>query len=208
MNPTNPRYAQLLAAVLPLTLAASAMAQLRPEPAAGIGRETALYNLNATLVLDQSYGCVYLGGEIFVSGDFFGSATPGPTIAVLDATTGNVLRTFAAPDNLRGGTTDGSNLMFVSTLGTVYVFDRLGNPVSTIETDNGTQTIPGNTVPLSLMMSASALAFDPSGNSGNGSFFTNSDLSDTPVIVEKASEHDLTGSLLQRYQAAADPEPC
>lgn len=139
-------------------------------------------------------GCQYLNGSVYVSGA--ASSASGPySIFVLDQQ-GVLLGSFPQPAavtsgfGLRDGASDESSLFFGSEQG-IFAFDPSGNPVTTIFAANGPQTpaLPITGPGLAVLGNYRALAYDPSGNGGNGSFYAGNFGSDVIEI-------DLAGNVL------------
>jgi len=139
-------------------------------------------------------GVQYLNGSFYVSGT--ADTTLGPwSVFEVDPNTGTMTNSFAQPGisagfGLRDGATDGTNLFFGSENGIVG-FDVMGNDIATIDTANN-PAAPFTTITgpaLVALGTYRALAYDPAGNGGDGSFFCGNFGSD---ILEL----DLAGNVL------------
>lgn len=142
-------------------------------------------------------GVAYLNGELFTTTRGVNGAPPH-LINVWDSN-GNWLRSFQQPAStatslwgFRDGGSDGVSLIFGHE-GGIEVIDAFGNPVNQLIADNGPQPI---VQPIVVVAGAvgmwRAIAFDPSGNGGNGSMFLGNF---SAAVVEVA----LDGSVLHTF---------
>lgn len=153
-------------------------------------------DVDAVTGVGLNYGVEFAGGEFFVTGA--AASTTGPfDVFVLDAN-GNLLRSFPQPAasqpsalGLLDGATDSVSLFFGNENG-IFAFDRNGAPRTRIFAANGAQfpTFPITGPALATLGTYRALAYDPNGNSGNGSFFAG-DLGDDILEI------DLAGNVLR-----------
>jgi len=165
-----------------LALLCSSPLAAQRDTAAGFSAETLRIDLDPLTGSPEQFGIQHLNGEIFAP-----YAAAPHAVAVFDAS-GSLLRTFAQPGSAAGtaqgfldGASDGVSLCFAFSLG-IQVLDANGNVVSEILTQN--DPLPGSGVPVSgglisgdvlapgNLSQLRALAFDRSGNGGNGSFWT------------------------------------
>lgn len=177
-----------------MVLASLASAQLPQEQihAAGLGAQVQVIDAGAVTGDGLLLGVAALKGEIYVTG-----AGTTPTVYVLDSQ-GALVRTFpqlaTSTFAWRDGATDGESLMFGWEAG-IDVVDAQGVPVQTVQAANGPQTLSANPIAgpgLAAIGNYRAVAYDPTGNGGNGSIWTASFGSDLLEI-------DLDGNILQQF---------
>jgi hypothetical protein len=186
------------ALLLSLALLSAAAPSQNPCPDGGFGGEIASFELDRATGTDSHLGVEYLGGEYFVSARGAG-AIPPHRIHVFDAS-GNLLRGFdqpaataTSPWGLRDLASDGFSLFGGDESG-IHGFDAQGSPVQQVRARNGLRTL-GNlqgTPADQVLGTFRALAFDPDGNGGEGSFWSAN--FDTDLV-----EFDLNGTLIRRY---------
>ena len=178
-------------------LAASAQAQ-NHCPDGGFGGDVGSFDLDPVTGTDSHLGLEFLGGEYFVSARGAG-AIPPHRIHVFDAG-GSLLRSFdqpaataTSPWGLRDLASDGLSVFGGDETG-VHGFDAQGNPVQQVRARNGLRPIGTlqNSAADQVLGTFRALAFDPDGNGGEGSFWSANFDSD---LVE----FDLVGTVIRRY---------
>ena len=178
-------------------LAASAQAQ-NHCPDGGFGGDVGSFDLDPVTGTDSHLGLEFLGGEYFVSARGAG-AIPPHRIHVFDAG-GSLLRSFdqpaataTSPWGLRDLASDGLSVFGGDETG-VHGFDAQGNPVQQVRARNGLRPIGTlqNSPADQVLGTFRALAFDPDGNGGEGSFWSANFDSD---LVE----FDLVGTVIRRY---------
>ncbi|MGA0867580.1 MAG: hypothetical protein ACO3UM_01480, partial [Planctomycetota bacterium] len=187
-----------LAPLLFLALLAPFATSQNPCPDGGLGGEIGGFELDQATGTDSHLGLEFLGGEYFVSARGAG-AIPPHRIHVFDAS-GRLLRSFdqpaataTSPWGLRDLASDGQGVFGGDESG-IHGFDAQGNTVQQVRARNGNRTL-GNllgTPADQVLGTFRALAFDPDGNGGEGSFWSANFDSD---LVE----FDLNGTLIRRY---------
>jgi hypothetical protein len=187
----------ILRTLLPLGLSAALAAQ-NPCPDGGIGSIVTRLDLDAATGNDAHLGVTVVGGEYFVSARGPG-AIPPHKVYVLDAA-GNLLRsldqpsgTAASPWGMRDLATDGLNLFGGDETG-IHGLSPQGAAVTQVRAANGARPLGAlNNSPADQILGVfRALAFDPQGDGGEGSFWSANFGSD---LVE----FDLGGSVLRRF---------
>ncbi|MBK8977013.1 MAG: hypothetical protein IPM29_13950 [Planctomycetes bacterium] len=145
----------------------------------GFGGRTAAFDLDPTTGSRGHVGVAFLQGEIYVTTAGRGATQAPPHSVHVLGPTGQLHRTFAQDPSTaatligwRDGTSDGRSLMFCSELG-IHVVDRVGQRIGTILAANGPRTLPAQPIAgpaLAALRGFTAVAFDPAGDAGNGSF--------------------------------------
>ena len=144
---------------------------------------------------------VLLAGVGFLKGKAY-VPSAATTALVYEYSNGKLTKTFNAPAPVlnSGGmidmANDGTSLIGGSTVGLV-VFDTNGKLVNSIIAKNGKQTLTNNPIAgagLSALGSYRAVAFNPAGNGGKGSFFVGNSGTSRPIL-----EIDLTGAILNNF---------
>ncbi len=166
----------------------------------GLGSQRQSIDLDVATGGALSLGVAHLAGEYFISA-FDGTATTPHTIHVLDSS-GAPVRTMPQLENsttsafgYRDGATDGASIMFGNEAGIRILDPNTGLLAATIQTANGLQPLRFNPVggaSLAVTGNHRGVAYDPAGNSGNGSLWAASFASD---LVEM----DLDGNILTQY---------
>jgi hypothetical protein len=186
------------ASLLTLSLLAGMAEAQNPCPNGGLGGDVSSFELDRATGTDSHLGVEFLSGEYFVSARGAG-AIPPHRVHVFDPA-GNLLRSFdqpaataTSPWGLRDLASDGLSLFGGDETG-VHGFDAQGNPVQQVRARNGLRTLGNlrNTPADQVLGTFRALAFDPGGNGGEGSFWSANFDSD---LVE----FDLQGNLIRRY---------
>lgn len=117
----------------------------------------------------MSLGIQHLEGEIFLPD------VNGLAVKVFDSSA-NPLRAWSQPVGQGGfhdGASDGLNLFWGSDQG-IYIVDKNGLSVQSLRARSGSIQIPGGVIAGNFLANvdvARALAFDPRGNGGDGSFW-------------------------------------
>ncbi len=165
---------------------------------AGFGRRTLNVDPVAVTGNSELQSVQELGGVLYIPG---ADRTNGHQVYVLDRK-GKLLRQFAQPAGTavspwgwRDGATDGASLMF-GFEGGIHVVDTSGKLATRVLASKGLQTLASNPITGPGLAAVNgtyrAIAYNPAGNGGFGSFFVASVASD---IVEI----DLQGAILKRY---------
>ncbi len=200
-----------LFSVAALAVASLGVAQIDPVPwitkrdlNSGVGRPTyGPVDLDAATGSFRHLGCAYLNGEFYVSTRGLGAvATPPHTMYVFDGA-GALTRQFtqqgsaASTWGYRDGASDDVATLVFGFESTIVFIDANGAFTTTIQADNGPQTVASPTIPSftgDVLNTARAMAYNPSGNGGNGSLYIGDFGSD---IVEL----DLNGAEIGRIPA-------
>jgi len=145
-------------------------------------------------------GCVELGGAFYVSGRRLTTTAPHQ-VYVVDGV-GTLINhydqdpgTATSAWGYRDGATDCTSLMWGNEPGIFVTDPSTGALVNTVEAANGTQALAANPITgpgLAALGNYRALAFDPDGNGGNGSFWSGNFGSDL-------FEVDLDGNILTQH---------
>ena len=184
---------------------------------AGFGRPTNTpIDLEALTTNVQHLGVAYLNGTVYVSSRGSAGITASPhSIYAIDAASGSLIadgqQTAGANATVwgfRDGDSDGTSLLFGGD-GGVTVVDptTLASGVSiglsnTVMADNGPQTLASNPIAgpaLAAIGNLRGVAYDPSGNGGNGSIWTGNFGTDILEI-------DLDGNILQQFANQPSPD--
>jgi len=172
--------------------------------AAGFGAQSLRLELNLITGEDSNLGVQHLGDEIFTTAR---NRSSGHRVNVFDAA-GNLLRSWLQPGlaqvaagGFRDGASDGRNLCWGFDFG-IQLTDADGTVVESLQTQNGTQAILGGLISGNVLQPDQAgiiraLAYDPSGDGGNGSFWTGNFGSSTFEI-------DTSGDILTTYANAGE----
>ncbi len=166
---------------LPLALLTPDIACQR-DLAAGFGAQSQAVDLRGVTGEFGNLGLQHLDGEIFVTTRVEPATGQPHFVSVFDAG-GARTRTWLQPGfaqaSERGfldGATDGSSLCFGFDFG-IGIVDSNGNPVETLQTQNGSKSVPGSLISGNVLAPRNAgicraLAYDRTGNVGDGSFWT------------------------------------
>ncbi|MEP6355983.1 MAG: cadherin domain-containing protein, partial [Hyphomicrobiales bacterium] len=91
-------------------------------------------------VLGDTNGATYADIAVTADGDLFAITFPNPSLVQLDPETGNVLETIATPDLPRF-----SNALVAGSDGSIFVAVANSDALFTVDPENGTSTLIGNT---------------------------------------------------------------
>lgn len=141
---------------------------------AGLGALKGSFDVSGPTSNALMLGVAHLDGRYYVSG---GNNGPNPNTVFVFDEGGNLERSFpqlsTTTFGYRDGATDGGSVMFGCEDG-IYVHATDGTPITTVMAASGPQTVasPIAGAGLAQLGIYRALAYNPAGNGGNGSFWT------------------------------------
>ncbi len=193
-----------LALITVALICAPAVSQT-PKPAeqhtAGLG--TVKRWFNASTRVPAAISDDVISGVGFANGEEYIGTRSGTISQIVVTKNGKYQRRFATPFSPSGGTydmdTDGKVIFAISAAG-VIVFDANGKTTGlSVQTKNGPKALSKNPIPIPFVLlpypAGGGVAFDPTGNSGNGSLFVVSHTS----TVDPIYEIKLDGTKIKTY---------